>query len=64
MHSLQIVEFGEWSILDRTGLDQTADLSIWTAVVDVNNALGAVYNNVKADYLAVTSVGTVTAFQV
>ena len=64
MHSLQIVEFGQWSITGRTGTAQTGVLSTWSAVVDVDNALGAVYSNVKADYLAVTSLGAVTAFQV
>lgn len=60
----QIIEYGSKSILLRTGVAQTTDDSIWTSIVDVDIALGSVYNKVAADYVAVTSSGKVTAFRV
>lgn len=65
----QIVEYGldyygVGDISRVTGTAQTRDGSDWAAVVDVDSSVARVYNNVRAEYVAVTTKGTVTAFQV
>ena len=42
----------------------TMDGSNWSALINVDYSQGSVYNNVKADYVAVTSTGKVAAFKV
>ena len=62
----QIVEYQALSSNGnyRTGQSVTQDGSSWASIIDVDNTLGKVYNSVTADYISVTSTGTVTAFQV
>ena len=61
---MQIVEYGMWSISNRSGESLTTDGSSWAAIVDVDAPLSKVYGKVKADFVAVTSTGSVAAFQV
>ena len=60
----QIVEYSAGTTNLRTGTAQTTDGSSWAAIIDVDISLAKVYNSVDADYVAVTSSGKVTAFQV
>ena len=61
---MQVVEYSNGVITDRRGTSLTADGSSWRAVIDIDYSLGVVYNNIRADYIAVTNAGGVAAFKV
>ena len=61
---LQLIEYNGYAITARVGTAETKDGSSWIALGDIDYALGSVYNRIKADFLALTNSGKVTAFKV